>query len=310
VEDLTRKGAEPDETLNARDNQRQSGVDDTEDRLRLVIESIPVMVWSVRADGVVDFLNRRWLDYTGLSLEDAIQAPTGTVHPDDLPKVLQQWTANMAAGEAYEAEMRLRGADGTYRWFLVRTAPLRDENGTIVKWFGSSIDIEERRRAEKQLRDAHRQLRVLSRRRLKAHEEQRRKFASEVGDQMGKLLAVAETNLQVALNEPNQARSKRILETSAILQRLLSQVRTSRSGPNGETERTGSGVDLLEQLTPRQRETLQLIGEGKNTKEIAANLKISIKTVEAHRLQLMQRLHIHDLAGLVRFAIRTGLVSI
>jgi DNA-binding NarL/FixJ family response regulator len=65
----------------------------------------------------------------------------------------------------------------------------------------------------------------------------------------------------------------------------------------------------LDELTPRQREILQLIGEGKNTKEIADLLQVSIKTVEAHRLRLMRRLHIHDLPGLVRFAIRTGLVS-
>jgi DNA-binding NarL/FixJ family response regulator len=71
----------------------------------------------------------------------------------------------------------------------------------------------------------------------------------------------------------------------------------------------GDVVSPLEQLTSRQREILQLIGEGKNTKEIASNLEISIKTVESHRLQLMERLRIHDVPGLVRFAIRTGLVS-
>lgn len=74
-------------------------------------------------------------------------------------------------------------------------------------------------------------------------------------------------------------------------------------------ERIGDVVSPLEQLTPRQREILQLIGEGKNTKEIASNLEISIKTVESHRLQLMERLHIHHIPGLVRFAIRTGLAS-
>jgi len=71
----------------------------------------------------------------------------------------------------------------------------------------------------------------------------------------------------------------------------------------------GDVVSPLEQLTSRQREILQLIGEGQNTKEIAFNLEISIKTVESHRLQLMERLRIHDVPGLVRFAIRTGLVS-
>jgi len=83
----------------------------------------------------------------------------------------------------------------------------------------------------------------------------------------------------------------------------------SRTAIDSYLERMGEVVSPLEQLTSRQREILQLIGEGKNTKEIASNLEISVKTVEAHRLQLMERLGIHDIPGLVRFAIRTGLVS-
>jgi DNA-binding NarL/FixJ family response regulator len=83
----------------------------------------------------------------------------------------------------------------------------------------------------------------------------------------------------------------------------------SRTAIDSYLERMGDVVSPLEQLTSRQREILQLIGEGKNTKQIAFNLEISIKTVESHRLQLMERLRIHDVPGLVRFAIRTGLVS-
>jgi DNA-binding NarL/FixJ family response regulator len=74
-------------------------------------------------------------------------------------------------------------------------------------------------------------------------------------------------------------------------------------------ERVGGPLSPLEQLTPRQREILQLIAEGKNTKDIASDLDISVKTIESHRLQLMERLNIHDIPGLVRYAIRTGLVS-
>jgi DNA-binding NarL/FixJ family response regulator len=83
----------------------------------------------------------------------------------------------------------------------------------------------------------------------------------------------------------------------------------SRTAIDTYLARIGDVVSPLEQLTSRQREILQLIGEGQNTKEIASSLAISGKTVESHRLQLMERLHIHDVPGLVRFAIRTGLVS-
>jgi PAS domain S-box-containing protein len=124
----------------------------SEDRLRLIIDTIPTMAWSVLPDGALDFLNRRWLDYTGLSLEEALKDPTGTVHPEDLPGVMEEWRAAMATGKPVEHEMRLRRADGEYRWFLVRTVPLRDGRGNIVKWYGSSIDIEDRKRAEDDLR--------------------------------------------------------------------------------------------------------------------------------------------------------------
>jgi PAS domain S-box-containing protein len=123
-----------------------------EDRVRLTIDTIPTMVWSLGPDGAVDFVNQRWMDYTGLSMEEEIEKPTDIVHSEDLPRVMEKWLANMAAGEIFEDEMRLRRADGEYCWFLVRTAPLRDEQGGIVKWFGSSIDIEERKRTEARFR--------------------------------------------------------------------------------------------------------------------------------------------------------------
>ncbi|HYQ95101.1 MAG TPA: PAS domain-containing protein [Burkholderiales bacterium] len=120
----------------------------TEDRLRLVIDTIPTMAWSVLPDGAVDFVNQRWLEYTGLSFEKALKEANHTVHPEDLPGVMEKWLVDMAAGEPCEYEMRLRRADGEYRWFLVRTVPLRDEQGKIVKWYGTSTDIEDRKRAE------------------------------------------------------------------------------------------------------------------------------------------------------------------
>lgn len=127
----------------------------SEDRIRLIIDTIPTETWTVRPDGIVDFYNQRWLDYAG---EGAIEDPYGIVHPEDLPGVREKWLAKMAAEEPSEAEMRLRRADGEYRWFLVRTAPLRDEHGNLVKWFGVSIDIEDSKRAKDELRLAYQRL--------------------------------------------------------------------------------------------------------------------------------------------------------
>jgi PAS domain S-box-containing protein len=124
----------------------------SEDHLRLVIDTIPVMAWSVWPDGVVDFLNQRWMDYTGLSLEQYVKEPTRPIHPEDIPRVLEKWAADTAAGEPYQDEMRLQGANGEYRWSLVRADPLRDESGKIVKWYAVSTDIDDRKRAEQEMK--------------------------------------------------------------------------------------------------------------------------------------------------------------
>jgi PAS domain S-box-containing protein len=133
-----------------------------EDRVRLIIDTLPTMVWTLQPDGAVDFVNQRWMDYTGLSLEEEIEDPTGPVHPEDLPRVLEKWRADLAAGEASEDEIRLRRADGEYRWFLVRTAPLRDEQGNVVKWYGVSIDIEDRKRVEEAFRSTEQEQRQIA----------------------------------------------------------------------------------------------------------------------------------------------------
>ena len=128
------------EAKRAGDALRQS-----EDRLRLVIDTIPTMVWSLLPDGAVDFVNQRWLEYTGLSLEEALADSMRTVHPEDVPRVMEKWRTDMAVGEQCEYELRLRRADEEYRWVLVRTVPLRDEQGNIVKWYGTAVDIEDRK---------------------------------------------------------------------------------------------------------------------------------------------------------------------
>src|SRR6266852_9857689 len=136
----------------------------SEDRLRLVIDTIPAHVWSTRPDGSVDFINRRWLETTGLPMEHALGWDWGAVvHPDDLARYVDEWRAALAAGEPTESEVRLRRPDGNYRWWLTRAVPLRDELGNIVKWYGTAIDIEDRKRADEALREAQANLARVSR---------------------------------------------------------------------------------------------------------------------------------------------------
>jgi PAS domain S-box-containing protein len=131
----------------------------SEDRLQLVIDTIPTLVWRAGPDGIPDFLNHQALYYTGLSLDQAATGWPRAFHPDDKKGMLQKWTAIRKSGMRGELEARLRRFDGEYRWFLFRAEPLRDEAGNIVKWYGSSTDIEDRKRTEEALRESEQRFR-------------------------------------------------------------------------------------------------------------------------------------------------------
>ena len=139
--------------LEEREHERIAG------DLRLVIDTIPAFIWSALPDGSFDFLNQRCLEYLGLSLAEARGwGWTRALHPEDREQVVNQWRAVLAAGEPTEMAVRLRRTDGAYRWFLIRDAPLRDDFGNIVKWYGVSIDIEDRKRAEEKLKKSEQRL--------------------------------------------------------------------------------------------------------------------------------------------------------
>jgi PAS domain S-box-containing protein len=137
-------------------------IKNSEGRLRTIIDTIPALAWSARPDGSAEFFNRRWLDYSGLSAEEAADwGWTIAVHPEDRDRLMDYWQCLMASGEAGEIEARLRRFDGGYRWFLFRASPLRDGSGNIVKWYGTNADIEERKRTEEALRSKEQKLRLI-----------------------------------------------------------------------------------------------------------------------------------------------------
>ena len=125
----------------------------SEHNLNQIINTIPAMAWSARPDGPAEFFNQHYLDYLGLSQEQAQDwGWTAAVHPDDLNGLAGAWQNIMASEQPGESEARLRRLDGEYRWFLFRANPLRDESGKIVKWYGTNTDIDDRKRAEEELR--------------------------------------------------------------------------------------------------------------------------------------------------------------
>jgi PAS domain S-box-containing protein len=136
------------------DDQRRAegAVRASERSLKAIIDALPAVAWSARTDGSHDFFSQHYLNYVGCSLEQMKDwGWTATIHPDDLNGLTAAWQRVMASGEAGEAEARLRRFDGAYRWFLFRVNPLRDESGKIVKWYGTNIDIEDRKRSAEAL---------------------------------------------------------------------------------------------------------------------------------------------------------------
>jgi len=142
---------------NSNSNSEGSGL------LRRIIDTIPALAWCARPDGSIEFLNRQWLDYTGLSPDEASDfGYQAAFHPDDRANGRAKCQALFSGNGPAESEIRLRRYDGIYRWFLVRVEPFRDEAGNIVRWYGTSTDIETLKQTEEKLREEERDLRRIT----------------------------------------------------------------------------------------------------------------------------------------------------
>jgi PAS domain S-box-containing protein len=179
-----------------------------------VIDTIPTMAWSALPDGSNAYVNRRFMEYSGLAAEQA--AGSGwqvAIHPDDLQQHLSKWMASVATGKPHESEVRFRRADGQYRWHLDRGVPLRDEAGNIVKWYGVVTDIEERKKAEFYLAEASRIATVA---------ELSASIAHELNQPLMSVLANAQAGKRwLAANPPN------LLETKASIERIIRDTRAA-----------------------------------------------------------------------------------
>lgn len=166
---------------------------DSEQHYRLLTEAIPPIVWTADTDGGIDFCNQRWFDYSGLTLEQTKGwGWMSALHPDDVPRAVALWEASLKSGNIYQIEYRFkRISDGSYRWFLARALPLRDESGRIVKWFGTCTDIHDHKR----IQEEHEEL--LQRERAARAEaeraEQRFKFLSEASTALSSSLEPEKT---------------------------------------------------------------------------------------------------------------------
>jgi PAS domain S-box-containing protein len=156
-------------------------------------EAIPQLVWTARPDGTTEYYSRTWTQYTGYTSDF-----TRAVHPEDREHVLARWHASLVTGEPYEVEVRLLRQDGSYRWFLSRALPLRDDHGRIIRWFGTSTDIHDQKLAA-------------------AERETMLRRADEMGHARDVFLAVAAHELRTPLT-PLRLEAERLLSATRSAQ--------------------------------------------------------------------------------------------
>jgi PAS domain S-box-containing protein len=196
---------------------------------QLLIDSIPALIHSNLPNGDTDFLNQRWLNYMGLSLEDVSGWKwTTTIHPEDLAGIVETWRGAIAAREPFEHESRVRRADGEYRWMLHRSVALRDEGGNIVKWYGSSVDIEDRKRAETILQHSLDQLRALAARLQTVREEERIRLAREIHDELGQALTAIKIDFTSLLRDLPEDQGSVAPRSQSILKLLDQTIQSVR----------------------------------------------------------------------------------
>ncbi len=198
-----------------------------ERKLQDVIETIPTFAWTALPDGSVDFVNRHWREYTGLSTENTVGSGwRHAVHAQDLERHIERWHTSLATGRLFEIEVRYRrAADAEYRWFLTRAVPMRDENGKIVKWYGISHDIEDRKRAEQLQTDLTHASRVSTMGELVAS------IAHELAQPLTVTTANAKASLRWLQRDPpdlTEVRkgTERIVEAGALASEIINHLRS------------------------------------------------------------------------------------
>jgi PAS domain S-box-containing protein len=259
--------------------------------LREVIETMPCLAWSATADGNAEFFNRRWLDYAGLTADQARGTGwTAAIHPNDLNGLVDYWRQILASGRPGELEARLRRVDGEYRWFLFRATPSFDENGKVVKWYGTNIDIEERKVAE-DARDRLRRLEVdlAHMNRVSTMGELTASLAHEIKQPIGAAVTNAEACLRLLdrkqpdLPEAQEAALEMVKDArraAAIIDRVRSLYQ--KGSPHWEV------IDVNELI----REMVVVLQNEANRRSITmrTNLAEGLPSAMGDRVQLQQAL--------------------
>jgi PAS domain S-box-containing protein len=207
--------------------------------LDAIVHTAPDIIFSRQADGIRDYLSDRFYEYTGAATGSAIGFGWWDyVHPDDMERSQQRWLECIQSGQNYEAEYRLRGKGGGYRWFRARAVPIRDQRGQVIRWYGTCSDIHDSKVVEQSIRDSANELervvdertaslRHLSVRLMTMQDEERRRIARDLHDGLGQELAAAKMVLgRVVQENSSESEKKACIEASDIVDRAIQQVRS------------------------------------------------------------------------------------
>jgi PAS domain S-box-containing protein len=253
-----------------------------ERKLSEALETIPAMALILGPDGAVQFRNRRWVEYTGLS---RLGNPEGfektAIHPEDLDRIVRRWGASLSSGEPYEDEMRIRRTDGVYRWFLGRAVPLRDKRGKIVKWYGAATDIQDRKRAEELQAELAHTNRVSTMGELVA----------SISHELAQPITATTNNAKASLrwlqrDPPNLAEvrkgTERIIEAGTFASEIINRLRSLYKKAPSKRELVAVNVIIAEMV-------LLLRGEAnEHAVSIRTDLAADLPKITVDRVQLQQ----------------------
>ena len=254
-----------------------------ESKFREAVETMPALAFVAQSDGYRTFVNKGWIEYTGQRLEQAAGSGwQAAIHPDDLMRVTDRWRTSMAAGEPVEYEARLRcGADGEYRWFHTRAAPLRDQRGKVVKWCGVETDIEDRKRAERLESDLAHVNRVSTLGEMTAS------IAHEINQPLSGIVSSGSACLRwLAADPPNLEEARQSVRRIVGAGRHAADVITRVRALTKSAAATREKLDLNETI----REVLALVGDQakRNSVRIRTRFADDLSPVSGDRVQLQQ----------------------
>ena len=233
---------------------------------RFLADAVPQMIWTARPDGGLNYLNRRWCEFTGQTLAESCDwGWMPVIHPEDLERCTRRWTQAYETGEHYEIEYRLLRADGVFRWHLGRSEPMRDEAGVIVRWFGTCTDIDDQKRVESELRSIQDGL---------SERISERTAALEAAN----LALVAEVAERKQAEEAARAASR---AKGEFLANMSHEIRTPMNGILGMTE-----LALGTTLSTSQREYLGVVASSAEALLTVINDILDFSKIEAGKLEL------------------------